>query len=72
MYLNISNQQYPCRERRVENNNIIYLGAKNLQMPISGVIQLCRNGSFITTEDDSDNYSRHILQGTRLTLTNEP
>ena len=72
MYLNISNQQYPCRERRVENNTIIYLGVKNLQMPISGLIQLCRNDGFVLAEDDSSDYSRHVLQGTRLTLTNEP
>lgn len=72
MYLNISNQQYSCRERRVGNKNIIYLGVTGLQMPISGIIQLCRNDGFVLAEDDSSDYSRHVLQGTRLTLTNEP
>ncbi len=72
MYIKINNLQYPCRERRVEQNSIYYLGVTGLTMPISGTVQLCRNDGFIMSEDDTADYQRHVLQGTRLTLTNEP
>lgn len=72
MYIKVNNLQYPCRERRVENGTISFLGVTGLTMPISGTVQLCRNDGFILSEDNTEDYQRHVLQGTRLTLTNEP
>ena len=72
MYIKINNLDYPCRERRVEQNSIYFLGVTGLTMPISGTVQLCRNDGFILAEDNTADYQRHVLQGTRLTLTNEP
>lgn len=72
MYIKINNLDYPCRERRVENGTILFLGVTGLTMPISGTIQLVRNDGFILSEDNTADYQRHVYQGTRLTLTNEP
>ena len=72
MYIKINNLDYPCRERRVENGTISFLGVTGLTLPIPGTAQLGRNDGFILAEDDTADYHRHVLQGTRLTLTNEP
>ena len=54
MYIKVNNLDYPCRERRVENGTISFLGVTGLTMPISGTVQLCRNDGFILAEDNTE------------------
>ena len=72
MYLRINGTDYTVTRRIVSSDTIKYLGVTPEAINVSGTIQMFRDDGFLLSSDNADNFSRKLVSGTLLQLTNKP
>jgi hypothetical protein len=72
MYLRINGTNYAVTRRLVSSDTIKYLGVTPEPINVSGTIQMYRDDGFLMSSDNADNFSRKLVSGTLLQLTNKP
>ena len=72
MYLRINGTNYTVTKRLVGSDTIKYLGVTPEAINVSGTIQMYRDDGFLLSSDNADNFSRKLVSGTLLQLTNKP
>ena len=72
MYLRISGTDYTVTRRLVSSDTIKYLGVSPNPLNIKGTIEMYRDDGFLMSSDDADKFSRKLVSGTLLQLTNKP
>ena len=71
MYIKIGDISYTCG-RPSFSASLRWPGVQGLELPISEIIQTCRDDGFVMREDDPANWERQTYEGGVLTLTNAP
>lgn len=74
MYLLINGQRHTVKRRIVSSDTIKYLGVTPSLTPtaIAGTIGMYRDDDVLISEDNTENFSRKLLSGELLQLTNKP
>ena len=74
MYLLINGQKHTVKRRIATSDTIKYLGVTPTLTPtaLAGTISMYTNEDVLVSEDAVDNYSRKLLSGELLQLTNKP
>ena len=71
MYIRIGENEYPCG-RPSFGAPLRWPGVEGLELPISGMVQTCRDDGFVMREDNAADWARQLYEGNVLTLTNAP
>lgn len=74
MYLLINGTKHTVKRRVVSSDTIKYLGVTPSLTPsaITGTISMYRDDDVLISEDDSGSFSRKLISGELLQLTNKP
>jgi len=74
MYLLINGQKHTVKKRIASSDTIKYLGVTPTVTPsaIAGTISMYTNEDVLISEDAVSDYSRKLLSGELLQLTNKP
>lgn len=74
MYLLINGTKHTVKRRIASSDTIKYLGVTPSLVPtaIAGTIGMYRNDDVLISEDVVGNYSRKLMSGELLQLTNKP
>ena len=71
MYIKIGVKKFEC-EKPFFGSSLRWAGVEGLELPISEIIQTCRDDGFVMREDNPADWSRQTYEGGVLTLTNAP
>lgn len=72
MYLRINGTNYTVARRLVSSDTIKYLGVTPTAINVSGTIDMYRDDGFLLSSDNADNFTRKLVSGELLQLTNKP
>lgn len=72
MYLMINGVRHTVTQRVVSQDTIKYLGVDPAPSAVSGAIRMYRNDGFLLSSDDSTKFSRKLISGNLVQMTNRP
>lgn len=72
MYITINGSKFSCTRRESDIYEVRYYGVSPTPENVSGEIALYTDEDFLLRTDPVSAYSRQIIDGARLTLTNRP
>lgn len=72
MYLMINGVRHTVTRRLVSSDTIKYLGVTPEPAEIVGTIEMYRDDGFLMSTDDSSKFSRKLISGFLVQLTNKP